>query len=48
VTKRALTVGDADPFHSQTSELGAILKRHRVPVTTVFWTSTGDHMGHEY
>jgi acetyl esterase/lipase len=43
-----LSVGDADPFRSQAAELAAALKRQRVPVTTLFWTGTGDHLGHEY
>jgi acetyl esterase/lipase len=43
-----LSVGDADPLRSQAAELAAVLKRHAVPVTTLFWTGTGDHLGHEY
>jgi acetyl esterase/lipase len=43
-----LSVGDADPFRSQAAELAAVLKHQRIPVTTLFWTGTGDHLGHEY
>ena len=43
-----LSVGDADPFHSQAAELAAVLKYQRVAVTMLFWTGTGDHLGHEY
>jgi acetyl esterase/lipase len=43
-----LSVGDADPFQSQGEELAAALKRQAVPLTTLFWTGTGDHLGHEY
>jgi acetyl esterase/lipase len=43
-----LTVGDADPFRFQAAELDAVLRRHAVPVTGLFWTGTGDHLGHEY
>jgi hypothetical protein len=24
------------------------LKSHGVPLTTLFWNGTGDHLGHEY
>jgi acetyl esterase/lipase len=43
-----LSAGDADPFGSQATELAAVLKRQQVPATTLFWTGTGDHLGHEY
>jgi acetyl esterase/lipase len=43
-----LSVGDADPFQSQATELAAALKRHAVPLTTLFWTGSGDHLSHEY
>jgi acetyl esterase/lipase len=43
-----LTVGDADPFRFQAAELVSALGRHAVPVTTLFWNGTGDHLGHEY
>jgi len=43
-----LSVGDADPFRSQAAELATALKHQGVPVTTLFWTGTGDHLGHEY
>jgi len=41
-------VGDADPFRFQAVELAATLRRHAVPVTGLFWTGSGDHLGHEY
>jgi acetyl esterase/lipase len=43
-----LTVGDADPFRFQAAELAAVLRRHGVAVTTLFWTGTGAHLRHEY
>jgi acetyl esterase/lipase len=43
-----LSVGDADPFASQAAELALALKQHSVPLTTLFWTGTGDHLNHEY
>jgi acetyl esterase/lipase len=43
-----LTVGDADPFAPQATELAAVLRKNRVPLTTVFWNGTGDGLGHEY
>jgi acetyl esterase/lipase len=43
-----LTAGDADPFRFQAAELASVLRRHAVPLTTLFWTGTGDHLGHEY
>ena len=43
-----LTVGDADPFRFQAAELASALRRDAVPVTTLFWNGTGDHLGHEY
>jgi acetyl esterase/lipase len=43
-----LSVGDADPFQSQGEELAAALRRQAVPLTTLFWTGSGDHLGHEY
>jgi acetyl esterase/lipase len=43
-----LSVGDADPFRSQAAELASVLKRDAVPLTTLFWTGTGDRLGHEY
>ena len=43
-----LSVGDADPFQSQAMELATALKAHAVPLTTLFWTGSGDHLGHEY
>ena len=41
-------MGDADPFRSQAAELAAVLMRHGVPLTGLFWNGTGDHLGHEY
>jgi acetyl esterase/lipase len=43
-----LSVGDADPFTAQAAELAAALKHQGVPLTTLFWTGTGDHLNHEY
>jgi acetyl esterase/lipase len=43
-----LSVGDADPFRSQAAELATALRRHAVPLTTLFWNGTGDHLNHEY
>lgn len=43
-----LSVGDADPFAAQAAELATVLQRQSVPLTTVFWNGTGDHLGHEY
>jgi len=43
-----LSVGDADPFQSQAIELASALKRNAVPLTTLFWAGTGDHLNHEY
>jgi acetyl esterase/lipase len=43
-----LSVGDADPFRSQAAELASVLRRHAVPLTTLFWNGTGDHLNHEY
>ena len=43
-----LSVGDADPFAGQAAELAQALKQQAVPLTTLFWTGTGDHLNHEY
>jgi acetyl esterase/lipase len=43
-----LSVGDADPFRAQATELAAALKRNAVPLTTLFWAGTDDHLGHEF
>jgi acetyl esterase/lipase len=43
-----LSVGDADPFRFQAAELASVLKHNAVPLTTLFWTGSGDHLGHEY
>jgi acetyl esterase/lipase len=43
-----LSVGDADPFRFQAAELALVLRRQGVPLTTLFWAGTGDHLGHEY
>jgi acetyl esterase/lipase len=43
-----ISVGDADPFQSQANELASALKKNAVPLTTLFWTGTGDHLNHEY
>jgi acetyl esterase/lipase len=43
-----LSVGDADPFRSQAAELATVLRGQAVPLTTLFWNGTGDHLNHEY
>ena len=43
-----LSDGDADPFRFQAAELASALRRNAVPLTILFWTGTGDHLGHEY
>lgn len=43
-----VSVGDADPFRSQASELISDLRRRGVSVNTLLWGGTGDHLGHEY
>jgi len=43
-----LTVGDADPFHTQAAELAAALTDKGVPVTSLMWDGSGDGLGHEY
>jgi acetyl esterase/lipase len=43
-----LSVGDIDPLASQAAELATALRRHGVPLTTLFWTGTGDGLSHEY
>lgn len=41
-------MGDADPFRTQSAELAAALRTRHVPLTTLFWTGSGDHLAHEY
>jgi acetyl esterase/lipase len=43
-----LTVGDADPFRTQASELAAVLQNEGVPLTTEFWNGSGAGLSHEY
>jgi acetyl esterase/lipase len=43
-----LTVGDIDPFESQSKELESVLHQHSVAVTSRYWTGTGAKLGHEY
>jgi acetyl esterase/lipase len=43
-----LSVGDADPFRTQSAELAAALRTRHVPLTTLFWTGSSDHLPHEY
>jgi len=43
-----LTVGDADPFRTQATELADTLQSLGVPVTSLRWEGTGDKLGHEY
>jgi acetyl esterase/lipase len=42
-----VSVGDADPFRSQATELAAALRARSVPVTTLFWPQ-GTGLSHEY
>lgn len=43
-----MTVGDADPFESQTYELDAILRALGVDVTSRYWTGSGSNLPHDY
>ena len=43
-----LSVGDADPFRSQETELAAALRSRAVPVTELTWNRSGSGLGHEY
>ena len=43
-----LSVGDADPFSSQATELAVSLSAKGVPVMSLTWEGTGDNLGHEY
>ncbi|HEY0248695.1 MAG TPA: alpha/beta hydrolase [Gryllotalpicola sp.] len=43
-----ISVGDADPFRTQEAEFADMLTSHGVPVTSLTWDDTGDHLGHEY
>jgi acetyl esterase/lipase len=43
-----VTVGDADPFRTQATELASALREKKVPLTTLFWNGTGDGLTHEY
>lgn len=42
-----VSVGDADPFRTQATELAAALRGRAVPTTTLFWPK-GTGLGHEY
>lgn len=42
-----VSVGDADPFRTQATELATALRGKAVPVTTLFWPK-GSGLGHEY
>lgn len=43
-----ITVGDADPFSSQSTELVEVLKSHNVPVSSAFFEGTYKNLAHEY
>ncbi|RNF38214.1 alpha/beta hydrolase [Planococcus salinus] len=43
-----ITVGDADPFASQSVELVQVLNTHQVPVDSVFFDGTYKNLAHEY
>lgn len=43
-----ITVGDADPFVSQSTELVDVLQSHGVPVSSVFFEGTQKNLKHEY
>lgn len=43
-----ISVGDADPFSSQSQELVNVLDSHEVPVNAVFFENTGKSLVHEY
>jgi acetyl esterase/lipase len=43
-----LSVGDSDPLASQSAELAAALRAKGVTVDSLFWTGSGDDLGHEY
>lgn len=43
-----LSVGNADPFHTQESEFAQALRARSVPVTELTWDRAGEHLGHEY
>ena len=43
-----LTVGNDDPFRSQSYELGAVLVAHHVEITTRYWVGSRQHLNHEY
>jgi|SRR6187402_38418 len=43
-----LTVGNDDPFHSQSYELGAALLAHHVETRTRYWVGSQQHLSHEY
>ncbi|WP_308787851.1 alpha/beta hydrolase [Planomicrobium stackebrandtii] len=43
-----ITVGDADPFVSQSTELADVLQSYDVPVSSVFFEGTQKNLKHEY
>lgn len=43
-----ITVGDADPFVSQSTELVDVLQSHDIPVNSVFFEGTQKNLKHEY
>ena len=43
-----LTVGNDDPFQSQSYELGSVLLAHHVEITTRYWVGSQQHLSHEY
>ncbi|CAN5357264.1 hypothetical protein BH09ACT8_BH09ACT8_03980 [soil metagenome] len=43
-----ITVGDMDPFERQGKEIADALAAQGVPADALFWTDSGDGLGHEY
>lgn len=43
-----ITVGDADPFSSQSTELVQVLESENIPVISVFFEGTHKNLKHEY
>jgi acetyl esterase/lipase len=43
-----ITAGDDDPLEPQSPPFAAELRRHNVPVTTLFWEGSGKKLQHDY
>lgn len=43
-----LTVGNDDPFQSQSRELGLVLAAHHVEIRTRYWVGSKQRLSHEY